>query len=137
MPVFSTNSLRQLDTCDTRLQAIFHRVLVHRDCTIIEGHRPEDLQNEMFRQGRSKLKWPDSNHNDKPSRAVDVGPYYMGEGIPWELRERWIYFAGYVFAVADDLRIAVRWGGDWDSDLTFTDQSFHDLPHWELVGEDL
>lgn len=137
MPAFSTNSLRQLDTCDTRLQAIFHKVLVHRDCTIIEGHRDEERQNEMVRQGRSKLRWPDSRHNTSPSRAVDVGPYYPGEGIPWNSRERFIFFAGFVFAVADELRIPVRWGGDWDSDLTFTDQSFHDLPHWELVEEDL
>jgi peptidoglycan L-alanyl-D-glutamate endopeptidase CwlK len=136
MPAFSTNSLRQLDTCDTRLQALFHKVLVHRDCTIIEGFRDEERQNEMHRQGRSQLKWGASLHNHSPSRAVDVGPYYPGEGIPWDSRERFIFFAGFVFAVADDLQIPVRWGGDWDSDLTFTDQSFHDLPHWELVEED-
>ncbi len=132
---FSENSVRQLDTCDFSLQAIFHKVIMFRDCTIIEGHRPEDRQNEMFRQGRSKLRWPDSEHNSDPSKAVDVGPYYPGEGVAWD-RERLIFFAGFVFAVADDLRIPVRWGGDWDSDLKFTDQSFHDLPHWELVEED-
>ena len=137
MPAFSTNSMQQLDTCDMKLQAIFHKVVVTRDCTIFEGHRPEDRQNEMFRQGRSKLRWPDSEHNSDPSKAVDVGPYYPGEGIPWDDRDRWLYFAGYVFAVADGLGIAVRSGLDWDGDLTFTDQSFHDAPHWELVEEDL
>ncbi|KKN76742.1 hypothetical protein LCGC14_0367130 [marine sediment metagenome] len=133
MPEFSTNSMKQLDTCDMKLQALFHKVIVTRDCTIIQGHRGEELQREAFRTGTSELDWPESEHNDAPSRAVDVGPYYMGEGIPWQLRERWIYFAGYVFAVADDLGIAVRWGGDWDGDLTFKDQKFHDLPHWELI----
>jgi peptidoglycan L-alanyl-D-glutamate endopeptidase CwlK len=137
MPEFSTNSMKQLDTCDFKLQALFHKVIMLRDCTIIEGHRDAERQNEMVRQGRSKLSWPDSRHNSSPSRAVDVGPYYPGEGIPWDDRQRFIFFAGYVFGVADDLRIPVRWGGDWDSDLTFTDQSFHDLPHWELVEEDL
>lgn len=133
---FSVNSMKQLDSCDMKLQAIFHKVIGTRDCTIIEGHRDEERQNEMVRQGRSKLSWPDSRHNTSPSRAVDVGPFYPGEGVAWD-RERLIFFAGYVFAVANDLRIPVRWGGDWDSDLTFTDQSFHDLPHWELVEEDL
>jgi len=135
MPEFSINSMRQLDTCDMKLQAIFHKVVFTRDCTVIEGHRDEERQNEMVRQGRSKLRWPDSRHNTSPSRAVDVGPYYPGEGIPWDSRERFIFFAGYVFAVADDLGIRVRCGLDWDGDLTFTDQSFHDLPHWELIDD--
>ena len=136
MPSFSMNSMRQLDTCDLKLQAIFHKVIVTRDCTVIEGHRDEEQQNEMVRQGKSQLRWPRSKHNTDPSKAVDVGPYYSGEGIPWQDRERWIYFAGYVFAVADSLSIPVRWGGDWNSNLIFTDQNFHDLPHWELVEED-
>lgn len=135
MPEYSLSSMRQLDSCDMKLQAIFHKVIVTRDCTIIEGHRDEERQNEMVRQGRSKLLWPNSRHNSSPSRAVDVGPYYPGEGVAWD-RERLIFFAGFVFAVAHDLGIRLRWGGDWDSDLKFTDQNFHDLPHWELVEED-
>ena len=47
--------------------------------------------------------------------------------------KRFVYFAGYVKRVADDLGIAIRWGGDWDGDGDFSDQTFHDLPHFELV----
>lgn len=46
---------------------------------------------------------------------------------------RWYYFGGYVCGVADELGIAVRWGGDWDGDREIRDQSFNDLPHVERV----
>jgi hypothetical protein len=45
---------------------------------------------------------------------------------------RWYSFGGYVRGIAEGMEINVRWGGDWDSDWSFIDQTFHDLPHWEL-----
>ena len=41
-------------------------------------------------------------------------------------------FAGYVQGVAEQLGIKIRWGGDWDSDFDFKDQTFNDLVHFEL-----
>ncbi len=36
---------------------------------------------------------------------------------------------------AKDLKIEIRWGGDWDRDGDTTDQTFNDLVHWELWGD--
>jgi hypothetical protein len=30
------------------------------------------------------------------------------------------------------MNIKIRWGGDWDSDNIMKDQTFNDLPHFQL-----
>lgn len=119
-----------MSTCDGRLIKVFNIVIVEFDCTIIEGHRPEERQDELFRTGFSKVEWPDSEHNVIPSRAVDSLPY----PIDWEDWERNRTFGGYVLGVASQLDIPLRWGGDWDRDWTLNDQTFIDLPHFEIWG---
>lgn len=130
---FSNRSRTNLDTCDHRLVALYETVILHWDCTIIEGHRDMETQNEMHRIGKSHLRWPDSKHNRTPSLAVDAAPYYKGEGIPWEDLERFRAFSGFVLGVGAAMGLKLRWGGDWDGDRIFTDQKFHDLPHIELI----
>jgi len=110
---------------------VFNRVIMVADCTIIEGHRDQATQDEMVRQGRSQLAWPNSKHNTKPSRAVDVAPFFAG--IPWEDQRAFDHFAGIVMGVAADEGVALRWGGDWDGDFDFKDQEFMDLGHFELI----
>ena len=34
------------------------------------------------------------------------------------------HFAGYVLRFASEIRIPIRWGGDWDRDLDVNDQNF-------------
>ena len=41
-------------------------------------------------------------------------------------------FAGYVKGVAASLGIEIRIGADWNGNFTAKDQSFHDLPHFEI-----
>ncbi len=131
MPVFSEQSRSNLGECDERLQALFNRVIEHFDCAVIEGHRPEKAQNAAYEAGRSRLRWPESKHNSRPARAVDVVPY----PVDWEDDRRFHLFAGFVLATAEAMDIPVRWGGDWDQDTHWKDQSFHDLPHFELTDE--
>lgn len=45
---------------------------------------------------------------------------------------RWYYFGGFVQGVAAERDIDIRWGGDWDSDRQINDQTFDDLPHFEI-----
>ena len=125
MPSFSERSLRNLETCHPDLQTLFHTVVLAFDCTVIEGHRERERQNELLRTGMTTLAWPKSKHNSTPSRAVDVVPYPID-------KYRFYWFAGYVLATAQSLQIPIRWGGDWDGDLKWRDQTFHDLPHYEL-----
>jgi peptidoglycan L-alanyl-D-glutamate endopeptidase CwlK len=134
MPKFSQKSLERLNTCDPRLVEIFEEVIKHYDCTIICGVRSKEEQDEAFRTGKSKLRWPNSLHNvsspDKKSRAVDVAPC----PIDWTNYKAFYHFAGFVKGIAASKGIELRWGGDWDSDFDFKDQNFNDLPHFELVG---
>jgi len=129
MNKFSRQSQDALLTCDHDLQEVFNHVLQIHDCTILEGFRGQEKQDEYYRTGKSKVKYPDSKHNQKPSEAVDAGPY----PIDWNDTKRFYYFAGIVKGVAASLGIEVRWGGDWDSDNDLNDQTFMDLVHFELV----
>lgn len=132
MPKFSESSEAKLDTCHYDLRKVFYVVVQKYDCSILVGHRTEAEQNEAFGKGNSQVKWPDSKHNSKPSRAVDVAPY----PIDWKDRYRFAHFAGYVQGTAQMLGVGLRWGGDWDRDNDFTDQTFDDLVHFELIGSD-
>lgn len=128
MPSFSKSSNDKLDSCDPLLQKLFREIIKHYDCTIICGHRGEKEQNDAFMKGFSKLRFPKSNHNFTPSRAVDVMPY----PVNWNDKSRHLHFAGYVQATADRLGIKVRWGGNFDGDSNLNN-GFLDRPHWELI----
>lgn len=129
MPAFSRRSLDNLSTCHVSLQKLFTEVIKEYDCTVIQGERTKAEQDEYFRTGKSKVQYPNSKHNSSPSLAADVVPF----PIDWENRHRFYHFAGYVKGVADTLGIKIRCGADWDGDNDFTDQRFHDMPHFELV----
>lgn len=129
MAHFSESSKSKLKSCRAELQTLFNEVIKNFDCTVLQGYRGQKQQNLLFDQGKTKVRFPDSKHNDKISMAVDVAPY----PINWEDRERFHYFAGYVKGTACFLGITVRWGGDWDNDTKVDDNSFDDLPHYELV----
>lgn len=127
---FSNKSKRNLDTCDTRLQEVMNEVIQHYDCSILEGHRTEELQNAYYKKRLSKLKYPDSKHNKIPSLAVDAVPY----PVNWKQTERMAHFAGFVLGVAQAKGITLRWGADWDRDGDIREHGFRDYPHFELVN---
>lgn len=129
MPHFSTRSTQNLATCDPRLEDLFKYIIKHYNCTILCGYRNEADQRSAVAAGASKLQWPHSKHNILPALAVDVVPY----PVDWDDMKRWYHFAGFVLGVALEKGIPIRWGGDWDGDHKFTDQTFHDLPHWETI----
>jgi len=128
MPKFSIKSETKLNSCHPDLIKIFNEVIKNYDCTIIEGYRSNTRQEELFDQGKSKLKAGQSKHNKVPSMAVDVVPY----PIDWNDKIRFYHFVGYVKGVADQLNIKIRCGADWDGDNDLKDQTFFDLPHFEL-----
>ncbi len=126
---FGDASMRNLSEAHPELQRLFYEVIKYYNCSVIEGHRPRDEQDKLFREGKSKVQWPNSKHNSKPSMAVDVVPY----PIDWNDTKQFYHFCGFVMATATQLGIKIRAGHDWDGDKSFKDQTFHDLPHFELI----
>ena len=129
MPRFGKRSLKNLSECHIDLQRLLMEVIKHYDCSVIEGERGEEEQNVLFHAGKSKLVFPDSNHNKKPSLAVDVIPW----PVDWNDKIQFYHFIGFVKGVATMRGIKIRCGADWDGDNSFIDQSFNDLPHIELI----
>ena len=130
MARFGNSSKKRLATCDDRLQKVFNEVIKHVDCSVLEGHRGEERQNKLHKEGKTKVTYPKGRHNSFPSRAVDVVPY----PIDWDDRERFHLFAGFVIGLARGMGINLRWGGDWNQNFEVDDNMFDDFPHFELKG---
>lgn len=127
---FGKESREQLSTCHHDLQFLCFEAIKIMDFTVLQGHRGKEEQNELFDAGHSKVRGGYSRHNTNPSRAVDIAPW----PIDWEDSGRFNLLAGIMFGIAMQNDIKIRWGGDWDGDWDFTDQTFNDLVHFELIG---
>ncbi len=125
------------------------------DFSVKDGIRGEKAQTKAFDSGNSKVQYPNSKHNKTPSEAIHFLPY----PVRWPQKPgiwsgmtnqevkvfnklikiyakqlgRFYQLAGFVQAVATDLNIQIRWGGDWNKDGDIMDQNFDDLAHWEVV----
>ena len=137
MNKFSKVSQERLDSCHGDLQVLFTEVLKYYDCSIIEGHRSKERQQELYNKRLSKVI--DSKHNQTPSLAVDVAPFLLG-AIHWNDIPSFYRFAGAVLVIAKQLLDAgkishrIRWGGDWNSDRLSLDETFQDCVHFELLS---
>lgn len=102
------------------------------DFGITCGYRGQDAQNQFVFEGKSKVKWPNGKHNQDPSEAVDFILYVNGKAS-WDNLNSWYMAIGVFRGVAAMLDINIRVGADWDGDFSTRDQTFHDLPHIEII----
>ncbi|MCP1496210.1 hypothetical protein J2Y86_000917 [Pseudomonas migulae] len=130
MPQFSKVSQDRLSTCHPQLQALMNEVIKLTDILVIEGHRGQEVQDKAFREGKSKLKWPQGKHNSLPSLAVDIAPY----PLDWSDTPGFHRLAKVVLETAESMGIKIRWGGDWNGNGSSKDEKFLDLVHFELKG---
>lgn len=136
MPTFSKASLDKLATCHIELQLLFNEVIKTFDCTILEGYRDRAGQEKAFKEGNTKLHWPNGRHNKTPSLAVDVIPY----PIHFDDEKLGLWFGGYVQGIAQKLKDqrqmmhSIRWGGAWNGlgELNTTSM-LNDLVHFEII----
>lgn len=136
MPVFSRRSKKNLVTCDQRLQRILREAIKHVDFSVLAGHRNQEDQNEAFRTGHSTKRWPYSEHNSRPSLAVDIAPWLGPEvRIDWEDLAAFARLAGYLERIADEQGVRLRWGGDWNQNYRTKDERFVDAGHFELLDD--
>ena len=131
MNKYGKSSKRRLDELHPDLQKILLTVLPHWDHSILCGYRDERTQTEYYQKGTSRVKYPNSKHNQYPSVAVDIRPYPWKED-PQGMKELYM-FIGFVQGIAASLDIKIRCGADWDGDRSIKDQNFHDVFHIELV----
>ena len=153
MPSFGVRSKQVRSEIHPDLQNLVDHVVMYQDIALLTGHRTKDEQMRVFEAGRSKVKWPNSKHNHRPALAVDLVPWPLPmkwgdltekgtENRDWQWKERVKFYQLYGFVraiwshLADTGRVSgqykLRWGGDWDGDGEFNDQSFDDLIHYEL-----
>lgn len=137
MPQFSRISKQRLSTCDRRLQRMLNKIIRYYDCKVLEGHRGKVKQNAAFAKGASKLRWPLSKHNTNPSKAVDVSPYPIPHkwGEDWKDRVKFYELKAIIFYEAERMGFKIRYGGDWDMDGDYKDQTFDDLTHFEIIDD--
>lgn len=158
MPKYSRKSKTRLNSCIDPLQDLFNAVIKNVDHSIISGLRDEQEQNKLFKNNASKVKFPNSRHNGqapdyKESWAVDAAPYPMPKGwgdinaiarkeisLQWKERVKFYEFAAIVRYEWSKLKeknksyrkYQLTWGGDWDRDGQYTDNTFDDLVHFQM-----
>lgn len=140
---FGVKSRRKLNTCDPRLVKVAERALELSpvDFTIVWGWRNKEQQNAMVASRVSKKRWPHSKHNAHKKRKNDIVPNskaldfapWVGNTIPWDDTHVFAVIAGCFFAAAKELKINIRYGGDWDMDGSTKDQTLMDWGHVELL----
>lgn len=113
---YSKLSLKRIAECHPDLQKIALELIKEMDVTVLCGHRGQVEQDTAFRLGNSRLKWPRSKHNKKPSLAIDIVPY----PIQWKNLDSYREMRGRIAKIAKRLGIRIR-TIEWD------------WPHTELV----
>jgi peptidoglycan LD-endopeptidase CwlK len=137
MSKFSQTSKDRLISCHSDLQILCNKLIERYDFAVICGHRGEEEQNKAFREGNSKLQWPNSKHNTEPSLAIDIVSYEDGR-LDWSKTQS-AYFAGRVMGTADELfaqgimKHRIRPGVDWNNDNNIDDTKFWDSAHFEII----
>jgi hypothetical protein len=79
-------------------------------------------------QRKSKLRF-----YSKDLHGCNIVSTTRSRPLQWMLRH--IPFAGKIMKSSTGLEgMSIRWGGDWDGDGDFKDQTLVDLVHWEING---
>lgn len=126
-------SVTRLMSCHPSLIRLVSKAAGEWNIQVAFGYRGEEDQNKAYAEGKSKLKYPESKHNQRPSRAVDIYPKNSNGEIDWDNIRLFYAFGGYIMGLCAAMDIDVTWGADWDCDWDFKDQRLADLGHFELA----
>lgn len=99
--------------------------LTEQDFTVIEGVRTKARQQQLFKQGATKTL----NSRHLTGHAIDIVPY----PLDWNDLVAFGKLAKAMFAASKQLKIPIRWGGDWNMNGRSDDEKFYDGPHFELL----
>ncbi|MCK5642839.1 MAG: M15 family metallopeptidase [Gammaproteobacteria bacterium] len=121
-------SVSRLEGVHPDLVRVVKRAITYTTCdfTVLEGVRSVERQRELFEAKATKIMH--SRH--LTGHAVDLGAW-VGRRVAWD----WPLY----YQIADAMKkastkedIPIRWGGDWDSDGDYEDETWRDGPHFEL-----
>ncbi len=110
-------SLQNLSGVHPDLVAVVKRAveITEQDFSVIEGIRNINRQRELVKTGKSTTM----NSRHLTGHAVDIAPW----PISWDW-EHFYPIADAMKQAAEELDVALEWGGDW--------KSFPDGPHYQL-----
>lgn len=141
MPAFSKKSLGMLQQCHPDLQKVMMEAIKIIDFSVTEGARTIEKQREYYKAGKSKTM--NSKHLPKYCKEIDKECSFAIDVVPYPVnyndRERFCVLAGIVLGIAKVLKDRgiiksdIRWGGDWNRNNITKDESFSDLPHFEVL----
>ena len=103
-------------------------------------HQGKEVSPEIYQDDKDTGDYSYNNYGEPIiSFAIDAGPHPLDFGNASKKKARFYYLNGVLQAVTYELlqkgeiTHKLRWGGDWDGDGDYEDQSFDDLNHWELI----
>ena len=129
MASLDKGSAHRLSLAHLLLQRLFIEVVKQMPIVILDSQRGKAAQELAFRLGRTKAHFGQSAHNWSPSVALDVCPL----PVDWKNTKPFILLGQkIILPIAAAMRIPIRWGADWNMNSNLRDESFVDMPHYEL-----
>lgn len=150
---WSRRSIERKEGVHPYLQLVCSRVLLSFDITVLwrGGVRSDEDQKALYAIGRTTeldrkpvtqldgvtRKSKHQIQEDGYAHAIDIAPYPVDFSTNLKAKARFYQLNGHMQQAWASLKEKglvtgnLRWGGDWDQDNDFLDQSFDDLPHWE------
>jgi peptidoglycan L-alanyl-D-glutamate endopeptidase CwlK len=127
--MLDARSKKSLAKAHPLLQKLFTAVADETDIIILDSTRGKAEQELAFARGTTKVQFGNSAHNYVPAIALDVCP----APIDWKNTKKFIILGKrFVLPIAKELGIPIRWGADWNMNSNLKDESFVDMPHYEL-----
>lgn len=129
MAAFDKGSAERLSRAHPLLQKLMNEAIKQAPFMILDSQRGRAAQELAFRQGRTKAHFGNSAHNWSPSIALDVAPL----PVNWKNTTPFVVLGQkIILPIAAAMRIPIRWGADWNMNSNLRDESFVDMPHYEL-----
>ena len=121
-------SLKNLEGVHPDLVRVVKRAITMTvvDFTVLEGVRSIERQRELFQVEATRTM--DSRH--LTGHAVDIGAWVFGE-VSWHWPLYYKINKAMKLAMLEE-SVLLRWGGDWDNDGDYEDETWRDGPHYEL-----
>jgi peptidoglycan L-alanyl-D-glutamate endopeptidase CwlK len=144
-----------LEGVHPKLRMVVERAIeiTEQDFLVIEGVRSELQCQINYGKGRTiaqckavgvpsqyakpkeaKVTWTlNSNHKKNKAtgwgHAVDITPF----PVDWSKTAKFDAIAKAMFKAAEELKVPIRWGADWDRDGKPRERGESDSPHFELA----